>query len=69
MVEDSSGSTVSRYSNTSYFRIRSVTNVATSDLLPDLSLGDPVTAGGYGGKSNSLLVSCPYIFYMFFMQT
>ena len=58
MVEDSSCWTVPIYSFTSQFNIRSVTNVATSDLLPELSLGDPFTDGGYGGKSNSLLDSC-----------
>ena len=58
IVQDSSDSTVPIYSNTSYFMYRSVTNVATSDLLPVLPLGDAVTVGGSGGKSNSLLVSC-----------
>ena len=58
IVQDSSDLTVPIYSNISYSSYRSVTNVATSDLLPVILLGDPVTAGGYGGKFNSLLVSC-----------
>ena len=57
IVQDSSDSTVPIYSNTSYFSIISGTNVATSDILPALLLGDPVTTGGSGGQSNSLLVS------------
>ena len=49
--EDSSDWTVPIYSFTSYFCYRSVTNVAASDLLPDVSLG------GSGGLSNSFLVA------------
>ena len=61
IVQDSSDWTVPIYFFTSYFNIRSVTNVATSDLLPVFTAYDPLTDGGSGGVSR-FFFACSLIF-------